>query len=1483
VAGELPPVLVDFIANVRDIIGPLNDVIEKLQVFQAAVDRATTTVREFGDRTVAAGAEADSALRGAANAAQNAADAEAHLAGATQAAADEANKQADAAARDALALEAQAAELRHVEDAAYRAAAAQMAENAAAQENASIAPSIISAMNKIAAAQDKVAQSAHNAAAATSFWSKHFQLSGGLFGTAAILGTVSGIELVLHSVMEFLAVFIPAVATATIGLLAWGAAAYQAGQQVFYQFKNASTVGQALNQTIAPLRGNFQALQNAVRPQVFELLGEYMDMSSHSTGVLNKLIQQTGTFLDHLFARLEVHSQMSGGKGLAAFFDAGIKDLQLFGVILGNLGSILMRFAQAAMQTHIAEILLGIFAAASQFLTVLNKIPAPLLTMFVAFHGIALWGGLAVTQLRNLALVFIQMLGNIGPLNSAMTRLAGGIGATTDQIAKMGGAAPALKNIAADIANGVPGAYQMAQAFEISDVNLAKLVSKTPEVEVVAKALGVGAQDVANFATAAGKSGVAIEDLAIKTAGSSGKLTTLTKDLESGAQNAANLALAFLGTGKSAMGAEEAAAKVGTAFAESGTKAGFFAKGLAGIGAALPGGPVAWLIALGVAIAGVGVYLGMMPDKTQRWINSLNQSVNAASNINILGTTVAALAANTSQLANAQKTATGNVTELANNQADLSGKLQTELQHVGGLQKAYGITLPQALALLQTAGVKANDLFTKQGQVWRIDTEMVHGLISGYQAMGQQLGAVGSDMNVLLVSESSQLKAMQSLNQAWDAFTTVVAGPTTNILTLAQGLGTFSTDAAKAGASMLGLSANAVTLQQQFQTVYGNVQQTFDAFRSAQAVSGGLGNFTQFVKDAVASLIPLAGQNKAAAAEISALAQEAGGPASTNLSALSHWAGKVKDPLLQMYNASMKATAGASNLNRDAALLSNTLQSDLNPSLTQATMTALGGQKTLSAFADDLIKLGPKSAQTIAAGKQVAEMFLSIDKNSKSAEAQFVGWAESMGLTAAQATNLWDKVSAGEKPMTAVRDQLAKTAEAVTNLGKPGLWGQIEHAFMAAWDGVFNWFKSSLPHAMEVAWNAVSAFFTSTIPRTWNSMWGAMIAPVTRVFSSIKSTIMGIFDPWWKSHNQEMVTVAKAAWTAIHTVISAAWTAIMAVFHAGASAATVIWRQLWSDLVTVAKVAWAVITTVTRDALTVIEGVFRTAWSIIAVIVSVALNTIKTIITTIFSVILGVIGVALDAITGHWSKAWNDMKSITSTAFHAIVSIITNIASGFGTLLLSAGQAIVQGLINGIQSMAGAAMNAIQSIGSSMWNAAKSFFGFGSPSKLFTQAGIWLIDGLTIGIGGSAGKVLQQMKNLALSLTAAMRHAIGPMQQVITTQMNVLVAQFDHYWHILHMKHLAHLRAMGLLPGILNITSPASASDWKGSGVIALSPGVVGGAAANVQTLVIHQDIKVNGKINEQTLFTFIKQESYRYNIRNSGIVTGTLKPGMGI
>ena len=83
-----------------------------------------------------------------------------------------------------------------------------------------------------------------------------------------------------------------------------------------------------------------------------------------------------------------------------------------------------------------------------------------------------------------------------------------------------------------------------------------------------------------------------------------------------------------------------------------------------------------------------------------------------------------------------------------------------------------------------------------------------------------------------------------------------------------------------------------------------------------------------------------------------------------------------------------------------------------------------------------------------------------------------------------------------------------------------------------------------------------------------------------------------------------------------------------------------------------------------------------------------------------------------------------------------------------GTWLLQAGKDIVQGLIDGIASMKDAAVNQVTSTAGSIKDAATGFFRIGSPSKMFFEFGVWIIEGLMDGIEEEGGNAVDLMRRL---------------------------------------------------------------------------------------------------------------------------------------
>lgn len=96
---------------------------------------------------------------------------------------------------------------------------------------------------------------------------------------------------------------------------------------------------------------------------------------------------------------------------------------------------------------------------------------------------------------------------------------------------------------------------------------------------------------------------------------------------------------------------------------------------------------------------------------------------------------------------------------------------------------------------------------------------------------------------------------------------------------------------------------------------------------------------------------------------------------------------------------------------------------------------------------------------------------------------------------------------------------------------------------------------------------------------------------------------------------------------------------------------------------------------------------------------------------------------------------------------------ILGAVGSFGSLLYESGKNIVQGLINGVGSLAQKAINSVLNIGKDMVNGVKGFLGIKSPSRVFQAIGEFTVEGLAVGLK-KLGSVKTAMKSLSASVTA---------------------------------------------------------------------------------------------------------------------------------
>lgn len=142
----------------------------------------------------------------------------------------------------------------------------------------------------------------------------------------------------------------------------------------------------------------------------------------------------------------------------------------------------------------------------------------------------------------------------------------------------------------------------------------------------------------------------------------------------------------------------------------------------------------------------------------------------------------------------------------------------------------------------------------------------------------------------------------------------------------------------------------------------------------------------------------------------------------------------------------------------------------------------------------------------------------------------------------------------------------------------------------------------------------------------------------------------------------------------------------------------------------------------------------------------------------LLGILLGPIALAAALIYMHWRQILHGaeiMVSGVASFFRSLPGRILHALGDMGRLLYSAGKAVVEGLIHGIEDMAGSAVSTVENIGSSLLHGAMSVLGIGSPSKEFYKLGSFITQGLAAGLKQTAQQAVDEARRLGNAVTAA--------------------------------------------------------------------------------------------------------------------------------
>lgn len=418
-----------------------------------------------------------------------------------------------------------------------------------------------------------------------------------------------------------------------------------------------------------------------------------------------------------------------------------------------------------------------------------------------------------------------------------------------------------------------------------------------------------------------------------------------------------------------------------------------------------------------------------------------------------------------------------------------------------------------------------------------------------------------------------------------------------------------------------------------------------------------------------------------------------------------------------------------------------------------------------------LKRLGPDMQQW---AKDVAQFFVHAwDDVSKWAKE---GWEKAVKLS----KEVWERLKqawsdtldflegiwndTGGKLIHEIAKDWSASADAVTEE-----WDHITSDLSSIWDSlvdIWNHTGGRVVHAINIAfdwvrdeihkhWNVIKDFFKVI----WNLIWG--------IFKGYLDLIKGYLTAAWDI----IVAAATAVWGVIWGIIKAAWDIIVGIVKIGAD-----------FIITVLKVAWDTI-----------KGVVKVSWDIVTGLFNTSLDALK-----------NALKLFADLFAGRWSKLWGDvvgiakglwddiyklvqgtLSDILKTVINAAKDIIDGLARGVkngavaiwnaltdlwmtfwkyfsdaGSWLFKAGKAIVQGLVDGIKSMAGAATSAMKSVVGGIVGGL-NIFNFGSPSRTMHKYGTWIGQGLANGLRSQKFNITDALGDMTGSLTGT-DFAIGP-------------------------------------------------------------------------------------------------------------------------
>lgn len=295
--------------------------------------------------------------------------------------------------------------------------------------------------------------------------------------------------------------------------------------------------------------------------------------------------------------------------------------------------------------------------------------------------------------------------------------------------------------------------------------------------------------------------------------------------------------------------------------------------------------------------------------------------------------------------------------------------------------------------------------------------------------------------------------------------------------------------------------------------------------------------------------------------------------------------------------------------------------------------------------------------------------------------------------------------------------------------------------FTGDWKGAWNTFVKILQNAGKAVWKALTNLFGGIA-----KMMGTSGDEIKKIWSDNWNQLKQILKKVWDL----MVSAVKESAADLGAKIGKAINEIRADWQNGWNLIRSVLSNVWNAMVSLVAAQIAAVLSSVTNTLANIRLTWENGWNAIKNFVASVWSAIVSTVSSWAGKIAGYVSSAITSVRTIWESGWNTVKNFVASAWSTIVgtivsraneivtkvtSLVTEIKNGFSiSNFISIGQNIVNGIKSGVTSMWNSFVAWFQSKIQGMIDTALSVLGINSPSRVFANIGIGIMEGLAKGI-----------------------------------------------------------------------------------------------------------------------------------------------------